>query len=94
MLWACAVQTKRFCYCAELNVRFLAPLKPGEQAQLSAELTLNRKDRIFEAKAELRNQSSVICATGRGKYLPIKESDAQALAEDFVGESTWHLGCS
>src|SRR5215475_13925053 len=26
MVWACAVQTKRFAFCAEMNVRFLNPM--------------------------------------------------------------------
>src|SRR6185436_143631 len=28
MVWACAVQTKRFGFCAELSVRFLKPAEP------------------------------------------------------------------
>src|SRR6185503_11109173 len=31
MVWACAVATKRFAFCAEFTVRFLKPLKPGEE---------------------------------------------------------------
>src|SRR6476661_8650552 len=37
MVWACAVQTKRFAFCAELNVRFLKPLQPGAAATAVAE---------------------------------------------------------
>ena len=32
MVWACAVQTKRFAFCADLNVRFLNPVKPNIEA--------------------------------------------------------------
>ncbi len=32
MVWACAVPTRRFAYCAELNVRFAYPHAPGEEA--------------------------------------------------------------
>ena len=91
MVWACAVQTKRFSYCAELNVRFLNPLKPGEKFAVSAELVANRKNRIFETKGELRNEAGLVMATATGKYLPIKESDAAVLAEDFVGGPDWTL---
>ena len=31
MVWACAVQVKRFAFCAELNVRFIQPLRPAQE---------------------------------------------------------------
>ena len=89
MVWACAVQTKRFAFCAELNVRFQSPLRPGETVLASAELVENRRGKIFEAKGELRNEAGVVFATGSGKYLPIKEEMAAELARDFVGDAGW-----
>ena|SRR5438874_1107903 len=89
MVWACAVQTKRFAYCAELTVRFLKSLRPGEPAEVSAELVTDRKGRIFEAKGEIKNAAGILCAGAAGKYLPISPTDAQALAQDFVGEPPW-----
>src|SRR3954469_25742322 len=47
MVWACAVQTRRFAFCAELNVRFLKPLQPGQVSTVLAELVENRRNRIF-----------------------------------------------
>jgi acyl-coenzyme A thioesterase PaaI-like protein len=88
MVWACAVQTKRFSYCAELNVRFLAPLKPKQEVIAIGELAVNRK-RIFEARAEVRDASGLIYATGSGKYLPIKDADITEMATDFVGDPGW-----
>ena len=89
MVWACAVQTKRFAYCAELTVRFVTPLRPGEEVLARGELTANRRDKIFEAKAELRNAAGEIVATSAGKYLPIKTKDAAEMATDFVGNANW-----
>jgi uncharacterized protein (TIGR00369 family) len=89
MVWACAVQTRRFAYCAELNVRFLRPVRPNQPARAVAELTANRRGRIFEAKAELRNEAGDLLATATGKYLPIKQADAQEMAKDFVGDAGW-----
>lgn len=86
MVWACAIQTKRFAYCAELNVRFQSPLRPGEEVLVSAELVANRKNKIFEAKGEVRNHAGQVLATATGKYLPIKETEAAAMMDDFVGE--------
>lgn len=89
MVWACAVQTKRFAYCAELTVRFLTPLRPGEEVIARGELTANRRDKIFEAKGELRNPAGEIVATGTAKYLPVKDKDATDMATDFVGDPKW-----
>lgn len=89
MVWACAVQTRRFAFCAELNVRFLNPLRPGENVNASAELVVNRRDRLFEAKAEVRNADGLTLASATGKYLPIKEADASQMAADFVGDPRW-----
>jgi len=86
MVWACAIQTKKFAYCAELNVRFLSPLRPGEEVLASAELAVNRKNKIFEAKGEIRNHAGQTLATATGKYLPIKEADLAAMMDDFVGD--------
>src|SRR5258708_31649888 len=86
MVWACAVQARRFAFCAELNVRFLSPVRPNESALATAELVANRRNRIFEAKAELRSERGALLATATGKYLPIKAADAADMATDFVGD--------
>lgn len=83
MVWACAVQTKRFAYCAELNVRFASPLRPGQEVFASAELTSNRRNKLFEAKAELRDETGVVLATATGKYLPIKESEVAEMMTEL-----------
>jgi uncharacterized protein (TIGR00369 family) len=87
MVWACAVQTKRFAFCAELSVRFVQPLRPDEEVVATGELATNRRGKIFEAKGELRNQTGVLIASATGKYLPVPNSDIAAMAEDFVGET-------
>jgi uncharacterized protein (TIGR00369 family) len=94
MVWACAVGTKRFAFCAELSVRFQNPLRPGEQVLATAELVENRRGKIFDAKGELRNEAGEVFATSTGKYLPIKEETAAQLAEDFVGDTGWVIGGS
>src|SRR5438477_8188760 len=92
MVWACAVQTKRFSFCAKLNVRFLNALKPGEEVIASAELVTNRRGKVFEPKGELRSAGGVLLATATGKYLPIKAEAAAEMAVDFVGDPKWLLG--
>src|SRR6267154_5285639 len=48
MVWACAVQTKRFAFCAEINVRFLSPARPGEELIATGKLATNRRNKIYE----------------------------------------------
>ena len=94
MTWACAVQTKRFAYCAELSLRYLQPVRPHEPMLATAELIANRRGRLFEAKADLLNESGAVLATATGKYLPLKESLAEELATDMVGDIGWFLEAS
>ena len=90
MVWAVGVQTKRFAYCAELNVRFLQPARPGEELMVVAELTDNRRNKLFEAKAELQSPRGAVYAAGTGKYLPVKEAQQAEMLSDFA-ESTENL---
>ena len=89
MVWACAVRTKRFAFCAELNVRYLRPVRPQDNLVATGELVSNRRDKLFEAGAELRNQEGATLVTATGKYLPIKQADVRELATDFVDDPGW-----
>ena len=89
MVWACVAQTKRFAFCAELNVRFIKPAQPGIELLATAELIANRRDKIFEARAELKDHAGQIIASATGKYLPIKEADLAEMAEDMVDPPSW-----
>ncbi len=91
MTWACAVQAKQFAYCAELNVRYLHPIRPEQPVVATAELITNCRGRLFEASAEIRDAGGILLATATGKYLPLKHSDAAAMATDFRGDLSWLL---
>ena len=92
MVWACAVQTQRFAFCAELNVRFLSPVRPGDALVATGELVSNRRGKLFEARAELRNQAGLALATATGKYLPIKQTEMADMATDFAEDPGWVFG--
>lgn len=87
MVWACAVDAKRFAFCAELNVRFLRPAVPGESLTATAEMTSNRRDKLFEARGELRNPAGDVITIATGKYLPIKENAAGGMLDELIGDS-------
>lgn len=86
MVWAVAVSTRRFAYCAEMTVRFQQPAKPDEELLASAELFTNRRDKIFEAKAELRTVAGQTVATATGKYLPVPAGELPAMLTELVGD--------
>lgn len=85
MAWACAVGAKRFGYCAELNVRYANPSRPGQEVFATAELTANRREKVFETKAELRDAAGNLLATATGKYLPIKGPELEEMMRDMTG---------
>ncbi|MBE0545191.1 MAG: PaaI family thioesterase [Verrucomicrobia bacterium] len=91
MVWACAVGTRQFAYCAEFTVRFLNPVRPGELIIAEAELAENRKNRIFQAQAVLRDETGGVRSRATGKYLPLKTEAATEMAADFVGDTRWIL---
>lgn len=91
MVWACAVATRQFAYCAELTVRFVNPARMGEELVAIGELAANRKGKVFEAKGTLRDFSGKTLAAATGKYLPIKKAEVAALAADLVGDAQWML---
>jgi len=90
MVWAIGVRTKRFAYCAELNVRFFQPARPHEELMVVAELVNNRRNKLFQAKAELQSPQGGVHAASTGKYLPVKEDHLAEMLSDFA-ESTESL---
>lgn len=85
MVWACAVQTRKFGFCAEMTIRFQQPAAPGDALWVEAELVANRRGRVFEAKAEVRNAAGEVLAQANGKYMPVRDAELAALQDDMVG---------
>ena len=89
MVWACAVATGRFAFCAEMTVRFHAPANPGEALIAAAELTQNRRDKLFEARATLTNPAGQLVAEATGKYRPIRADEVRGMLTDIIGDVSW-----
>ncbi|HTQ51577.1 MAG TPA: PaaI family thioesterase [Candidatus Acidoferrales bacterium] len=89
MVWACAVPTGRFAFCAELTARFLNPVRPDDEIVATGELLTNRKNRLFEAKGVLTDPSGRIYAEATGKFLPIPKSDLTGMMTDLIGDTSW-----
>jgi uncharacterized protein (TIGR00369 family) len=89
MVWACAVSARRFAFCAELQVRFLNPTRPGDEIIATGEMLANRKDKVYEAKATLTDSSGRSLAEATGKYLPIKSGNVTGMLSDVIGDVSW-----
>jgi uncharacterized protein (TIGR00369 family) len=89
MVWACAVQVRKFGYCAEMSVRYQQPLRPGQVVVATGEMVANRRNRIFEAKAEIRSRDNSLMASATGKYLPLKADEMSGFLPDLVGGDEW-----
>ncbi len=89
MVWACVVATRKFAFCAELNVRYLQPLIPDTEVLVTSELVADRKGRIFEAKAAVLNAVGEPLVQATGKYMPIRSADASLMMADFIGDASW-----
>jgi uncharacterized protein (TIGR00369 family) len=85
MVWACAVREKRFCFSAEMTIRYLCAIETGVEILARGEMLENKRDRIFFAKGELLNSSGTIVASATGKYMPIRALDPGILLADFEG---------
>ncbi len=83
MAWAIIASTRKPAYSAEFTVRFTRPVRIGEVTRLRAEVVVNRRNRLFETRGELRNAANEVCAVATGKYLPLNAEDAETALLDF-----------
>jgi uncharacterized protein (TIGR00369 family) len=89
MVWACAVRTKRFGFCVELNVRFVRIVRPDEPVIATGELAENRRDKLFTARADLKDDGGKVLATATGKYLPLRPAELAEMAGELIGDGSW-----
>lgn len=85
MVWACAVRQKRFCFSAEMTVRYLGPIQIGGEVIARGEMTENKRDRVFHAAGEIAKPDGTILARSTAKYMPIQSLDPALLLADFEG---------
>jgi acyl-coenzyme A thioesterase PaaI-like protein len=85
MAWVCIVHLKRFAFAAELNVRFLHPLKPGEEVIVDGWVTADKRGRIIETTCEMKGLDGILIARGTGKYMPVANPVEKTMAEDLIG---------
>lgn len=90
MAWVIGVNTRSFAFAAELNIRFVRPVSPGLEMKVRAELTDDRRGRIFLTRGEVVGPDGVVHAEATGKFLPIPaERQALMMADFAVDPSPW-----
>ena len=85
MVWACAVSQKRFCFSAEMTVRYLKPIQTGTEIIARGEMLQNKRDRIYLARGELLNAQGASWRIPVPMYMPIQDLDPAILLDDFQG---------
>jgi len=78
--WPVALQTGRMAFTAELNVRYVRPVKVGKTYLATAYPTVD-KGRYWEGKSDLRDADGMIYARANGKYFMISEEDSAIMAD-------------
>jgi acyl-coenzyme A thioesterase PaaI-like protein len=85
MVWGCGVSTRLFSYCAEMTVRYHAPVRPLDPLRGVGELVENKRGRLFLAKGELFDSAGQLLASSTGKYMPVRDISFASLLQDFEG---------
>jgi uncharacterized protein (TIGR00369 family) len=80
MVWAPTVRMGRFCVAAEISVRFVRPASLAAPLMVRGEMTADR-GRLWDAKAEIRDESGALIARATGTYFPISAEETAAILE-------------
>jgi uncharacterized protein (TIGR00369 family) len=70
MVWAATWTARRFCVCAEMTVRYLHPVAPGETLSIEAKVS-SARSRLVVAEGSISNAARRMIATSTGKFTPI-----------------------
>ena len=80
IIWVVHAATGMFGVTAELNVRFLHPMRAGEEVTIRGWLLENR-GRIKKAQGEIVNDQGEVVARGEGKVLIVRKDRLQNQGE-------------
>lgn len=86
MAWTCGIIGGRFAVSAEISIRYLHPLRPGDLARGIGSIKENRRGKIFKTCANLR-VADIEIASASGTYLAIKSATEEKLLTDFGAEA-------
>jgi uncharacterized protein (TIGR00369 family) len=84
MVWAATWHGKRFCVCAEMNVRFRRSARVGQAVVMTAQVS-ERRGRFISTAAELTDAAGPL-ATATGKYMQIPPEEHKRLCDTLVDD--------
>jgi uncharacterized protein (TIGR00369 family) len=85
MVWAATWRYKKFCLCAEMNIRFLCPAMINQPLTIIATVDSFRQ-RMTTTKAQVLDAQGNLLAESTGKYMPMSDAHHHAVIETFVAE--------
>ena len=86
MVWCATWSGKRFCVAAEMNVRFLKPIRPGMLIKVEARIDQARS-RLITTSATISDADGAVACTATGKYTPVSPGQHAEFVQTMVPES-------
>lgn len=74
MVWAVFAATGRFAVSAELTIRYLKPLAPGQTVEIVG-YVVRRQRRLFDVASEIHDEQAVIYARAWGRLVPVSPEE-------------------
>jgi len=70
MAWAATWAARRFCFGAELNVRYRSPAPVGRRLRIRADVAASRP-RLIQCTGQVVEESGTLIATAEAKFMPL-----------------------
>jgi uncharacterized protein (TIGR00369 family) len=83
MVWAATWRYKKFCLCAEMNIRFLRPAIVSQPLTIRASVESFRP-RLTTTHARVLDAQSQLLAEATGKYMPMTDTEHLAVINTFA----------
>jgi uncharacterized protein (TIGR00369 family) len=83
MVWAATWRYKKFCLCAEMNIRFLRPAIVGQPLTIIA-TTESSRPRMTTTNGQVLDAQGNLLAEATGKYMPMTDAHHLAVINTFV----------
>jgi len=85
MVWAATWSYKRFCFCAELTVRYKVPAQVGQSLRIEAAVESSRP-RLTMTTARVLGAEDVLVCEAAAKYVPLSPEQNAAMIATLVDE--------
>ncbi len=84
MVWVPWVITGKYYFTGEMTVRFRKPLIAGTEVTAMASVASEKRGRVIETEAELKDAKGNVYATAKGKYISMRDDDAKEFERSLL----------